>query len=64
MLFEPEVWERILIVAAAYAAVASLVHLMRQYRRQMIVRLKAGLIKRQMAAKSARPPASRSDVGS
>jgi len=61
MIFEPEIWERILIVAAAYVAVTSLVQMMRDYRRKMIVRLKAGFIKRQMAEKSARPKSPKRD---
>lgn len=52
MVFEPYIWDGIIIALVAYVAVATLVHMMREYRRRMVVQLKTRLIKRQLAERA------------
>lgn len=51
MIVDPIVWDWLLVAAAGYAAVASLVYMMREYRRKMIVHCKTVMIKRQINEK-------------
>jgi hypothetical protein len=57
MLFEPSVWDWILIAISGYVAVAALVYMMRDYQRKMFVHLKTTLLKRQMSENSRREEA-------
>lgn len=51
MLFDPSVWDWILIAVSGYIAVASLVVMMREYQTKMIVQIKTTLLKRQVEEK-------------
>jgi len=53
MFFDAEVWDVILIAIAAYLAVTTLVWMMSEYRKKMVVQIKTQLFKRQMARRRA-----------
>ncbi|GEM_PF-1717248 len=61
MIFDPEVWDVLLIAAAAYVAVTSLVRMMRSYRSALIIQMRTLFLKRRMG-KSSKPAPKSTDA--
>lgn len=53
MIFDPQIWDVLLIIAASYFAVVSLVRMMRSYRQDLILNMRATVIERQTAKREA-----------
>lgn len=53
MIFDPKIWDTLLIIAASYFAVVSLVRMMRSYRQDLVLNMRATVLQRQAAKREA-----------
>lgn len=54
VIFEPYLWDILIVVAAGYLAVISLVRMMRAYRQKLVITMRAMVLEKRAAAAAAR----------